>query len=440
MKQFFSWTVTTFTVQDFNDTLVQDGSPFFFDNITTKSCQLTSSNQADGLYTFECHEQNYWFGVATLTFLYFPSFHVLSAFYGPPIAGAVGILYGMLMVFLSLLSLVLAYFGMWSEVISWPFMIVGLCLMILGRSKVRGNRSLIKSHIGLLHFLFFPVAFIFSPVLILAIKASTILRPDDEMIRNQAKVATQGETVLEATPQLILQLYIVMTKFNATGAQWLSITTSALSFCIGNLELYLDAREKSGLKNIAIYFPLFFMTSIFKVMSLAIFATFFQLWSILGIFVIEGWIIYPILRRYKYDGDRRVKNYNFNLQWLTFSPLLKFGYSTRAITLNTYAFFIFYTMFLIVIALICNISPVSVTIPGLSGGISWADLEIVRHITYINIIVGATIGIGALAFVVDYFLYENSGRVIHEDFEKFKKPVRSYWAAMKLTSQKWREL
>ena len=173
---------------------------------------------------------------------------------------------------------------------------------------------------------------------------------------------------------------------------------------------------------------------------MAIFATFFQLWSILGIFVIEGWIIYPILRRYKYDGDRRVKNYNFNLQWLTFSPLLKFGYSTRAITLNTYAFFIFYTMFLIVIALICNISPVSVSIPGLSGGISWADLEIVRHITYINIIVGATIGIGALAFVVDYFLYKNRGRVIHEDFEKFKNPVRGYCAARKLPLEQWLEL
>ena len=63
---------------------------------------------------------------------------------------------------------------------------------------------------------------------------------------------------------------------------------------MGNLELYLDAREKSGLKNIAIYFPLFFMTSFFKVMSLAIFITFFQLWSLLGIFItllIEGWII-----------------------------------------------------------------------------------------------------------------------------------------------------
>ena len=277
------------------------------------------------------------------------------------------------------------------------------------------------------------------------IKASTILRPNDELIKNQAKLATQGETVLESTPQLILQLYIVMTKFDATGAQWFSITTSALSFCMGNLELYLDARNKSGLKNIVIYFPLFFMTSIFKVMSLAIFVTFTQLWSLLGLcctLPIVRIFGKPFLRRYKFDGDsnNNIINYSFNLHWLTFSPLSKSGHATRGITLLTYYFFVIYTMFLIVIALICNISPASVTIPGVSGSIIWADMEIVRNITYLNIIVVTTIGVGALAFVVDYFLYKSRGRVIHENFEKFKNPIRGYLAAKKLTPMEWKEL
>ena len=445
MYQFFSWTVTTFTVQDFNDTLVQDRTPFFYANITTKSCKLTRhSNQTDGLYTFECHEQNYWFGVATLTFIYLPSFNVLSAFYGPPIAGAVGAIYGMLMIFLGLVGLVLAYnFWMWSEMISWPFIIVGLSLFLLAVYKIAGNGSLIKSNIGPFHFLFLPVAFIFSPVLIIAIKALTILRPNDEIIRNQAKVATQGETVLESTPQLILQLYIVMTKFSATKAQWFSITTSALSFCMGNLELYLDAREKSGLKNIAIYFPLFFMTSIFKVMSLAIFATFYQLKSLLWVFgfvTIGGIFGNVFLRRYKFEGGKNLHSDSLNLHWLTFSPLLKNGSTTRGITLSTYYFFVIYTMFLSYIALICNISQGSGTISGVSGDIIWADLDMVRNITYLNVMVGTTIGVGGLAFIVDYFLYKNRGRVIHEDLEKFKNPVRSYWAALKLTNQKWKEL
>ena len=125
---------------------------------------------------------------------------------------------------------------------------------------------------------------------------------------------------------------------------------------------------------------------------------------------------------------------------MTFSPLLKFGYSTRAITVNTYAFFVFYTVFLIVIALICNISPASITLPGLSGVINWADLEIVHNITYLNVIIGTTIGIGALSFIVDYFLYKNRGRVIHENFEKFQNPVRGYCAARKLTIAEWKEL
>ena len=448
VNQFFSWTVKTFTVQDFNDSLVQDRTTFFFDNFTTKSCKLTHSNQTDGLYTFECQEQNYWFGVVTLIFIYLPSFNVLSAFYGPPIAGAVGVVYGMLMVFLSVLSIAIsaiAYLGMLPEMIGWPFLIVGLCLTFLSKAKVRGNCSLLRENLGLLHFLFFPVVFIFSPVLFLSIKAFTILRPNDEMIKSQAKVVTQGETILESTPQLILQLYIVMSMWNATGAQWFSITTSAFSFCTGNLILFLEKRNKSGLKNIVIYFPLFFMTSIFKVMSLAIFVTFTQLWSLLGLcctLPIVRIFGKPFLRRYKFDGDSNTNiiNYSFNLHWLTFSPLSKSGHSTRGITLLTYYFFVIYTMFLIVIALICNISPASVTIPGVSGSIIWADLEIVRNITYLNIIVVTTIGVGALAFVVDYFLYKSRGRVIHENFEKFKNPVRGYLAAKKLTPMEWKEL
>ena len=99
-----------------------------------------------------------------------------------------------------------------------------------------------------------------------------------------------------------------------------------------------------------------------------------------------------------------------------------------------------YSLFLTVIVLICNIRPALVTIPGVSGDIIWADLKIVQNITYLNSIVGSTIVVGPLAFVVDYFLYKNQGRVIHEDLEKFENPVRGYWAARKLSIKEWKEL
>ena len=239
-----------------------------------------------------------------------------------------------------------------------------------------------------------------------------------------------------------------MTTFNTTGAlnvtkaQWFSIITSAMSFSIGNLEYFLDQRNKSGLKNIIIYYPIFFLTSIFKVMALSIILTFNQIWSFLSIFLgilICGYFFLgPIRKKFHFrDFEAGGQRGLFNFGWLTITALNKNPSAARDRPVYTYFFFLFYTLYLISITLICNINPSLVTIPSISGEIIWADFEIVQNITHLNAIVGTTIGVGAMAFVVDYFLYEKLGRVIHEDLESFDQPVRDYWTAFKLSSKKY---
>ena len=366
--------------------------------------------------------------------------NIISAIYGPIIAETVGTIFGLFMVLLFFIVRPL------SEMIAWPIVILGMVLVLLtfGKTYKKIIHCTGFNSTTLLHWLLFPFFFIFSPFLFLLIKSLAILRPNDEMIENQTKISTRGETVFESTPQLILQLYIVLSTFNATGAQWFSIITSLLSFSIGNLEYFMGLRNKSGLRNLALYFPIFFLTSVFKVMSLSILATFTQIWSLFGVITtifLCGVFVGPIGRRYNYSNFKTVTGQGtFNLHWLTLTALGKNATSTRTRTVYTYYFFLFYTIFLTTITLICNINPALVSIPSITGDIVWAELDVVKNITYLNIIVGCTIGIGALAFVVDYFLYEKPGCLIHEDLEKFKNPVRGYWAAFKLRPSNWIEM
>ena len=180
-----------------------------------------------------------------------------------------------------------------------------------------------------------------------------------------------------------------------------------------------------------------------KVVSLSILATFLQFWSILLVFffvLLSGFfVVNPILRRYKFESSIRAGG-GLNLSWLTIDALGNNASAVRWRTLSTYYFFGIYTIFLTTIMLICNLNPGLVTIPGVSGDIIWADLEIVKRNILLNIIIGCTIGIGTFAFIVDYFFYSKLGRVIHENMETFKNPVRGYWAAFKLTPQKYRAM
>ena len=76
-----------------------------------------------------------------------------------------------------------------------------------------------------------PIIILFSPLIIVITDAMALLRPDSEFIQRQKKVAKHGESLLEASPQLCFQLFVVMKTMNPTSNQIQSIVTSDISFC-----------------------------------------------------------------------------------------------------------------------------------------------------------------------------------------------------------------
>ena len=73
------------TVKD--DTIVQ--------NVTGRRCTFVEEN--DEGYNFSCDEYNPMFASLTLLFIYMPSLNVLATLLGPKTAGAVGIVWGIVM-------------------------------------------------------------------------------------------------------------------------------------------------------------------------------------------------------------------------------------------------------------------------------------------------------------------------------------------------------
>ena len=58
-----------------------------------------------------------------------------------------------------------------------------------------------------LMFMIYPILVLLSPLIMLMIKIQSVLRPNHEFIKKQAKQASLGESILESTPQYCLQLF-----------------------------------------------------------------------------------------------------------------------------------------------------------------------------------------------------------------------------------------
>ena len=98
-------------------------------------------------------------------------------------------------------------------------------------------------------------------------------------MKKQAKDASSGESLFEATPQIILQVCFLLIDFDTpTKTQIWSVFSSAVTLTYLNTETYIESHEKflvleygntSTLKellNIGKFFPIFFLASIFRLL------------------------------------------------------------------------------------------------------------------------------------------------------------------------------
>ena len=115
--------------------------------------------------------------------------------------------------------------------------------------------------------MFIPLVFI-SPVIFIAIKFLAIFKSGNALLQSQATYGSRGEEILEAAPQLGLQLYIVLTTLTPTTSQVLSIITSAATISLPNIENFVAARGGDfGFKSIVKNIPVFFVSSLYRIVS-----------------------------------------------------------------------------------------------------------------------------------------------------------------------------
>ena len=120
-------------------------------------------------------------------------------------------------------------------------------------------------------FLFYPVMVLLSPILSLVIKFLSVFKPKNVFIKQQARSCS--ESIFEATPQFILQLYIIFYTFNKPSVlQIVGISSGGLSICICLLKKYVDTRKQEFCLSAFLKNVLFFTThSVFRELSVSIF-------------------------------------------------------------------------------------------------------------------------------------------------------------------------
>ena len=151
---------------------------------------------------------------------------------------------------------------------------------------------------------------------------------------------------------------------------------------------------------------MFLPACLFKVLSVSILVIFLRGWAILVIVAIiilvcVTMMITTVCYKVEAVDHQHIMECGF-LSWLTLAGLGGTNLSPVLRLVSTLTVTITYSLMLGIILAICNMSPNSVYVP--STGLSWADLDLVKDPLYLNLILGCTIGLGWISFLVDIIL------------------------------------
>ena len=102
-----------------------------------------------------------------------------------------------------------------------------------------------------IHAILFPLFLPASPFIFVIIKFLGVVKPKNEWLKKQSMVAGKAEAILEAAPQLGLQIYIALLTMKPSLNQKLSILTSAATISLPIIETYVSSRGMDfGFKSI----------------------------------------------------------------------------------------------------------------------------------------------------------------------------------------------
>lgn len=417
----------------FNDTMCEKKIDIFLGNYSTKICDIDGNGTSI--------KYNPWFTIHTLLYIYLPSVNIIATLYGPETIGTVAKRNGLIM---AITGAVLATVGFC--VPSPKTSVIGWFLLFLGGPT--SGLGLINKHSGfyiydspsLLHYIFFFPLLILSPVIFIFIKILAIIQEENRFLKSQSSYGSRGEAILEAAPQLGVQIYIALLTMKPSLNQKLSILTSAATISLPIIETYVSARGmdfgfKSIIQNVLVFVP----ASLFKVASVSIIGVFLNGWAIplfIGVIIL---VLFCLLSIEKFtDLGMGLRDLGLSrgglsltqsssmvtlvssvrkhqliecifLSWMTLTNL---GKSKRARVyrlVSTFLITAIFSVILTVFLIICNTSVSDGYTYRMylfhETGITWAWSELpfvnLQNGLYLNLTLGLTICLGWVSFLLD---------------------------------------
>lgn len=290
-------------------------------------------------------EQHFIFSALTLTFIYLPAVNTIAAVIGPRRMAFLSIVGGF---FTGILGSTGGFLYAWYfeldthnvydenpvlVLMLFSLFLLGLGYFFLGWVLWASSKRRIFScsHDNcfterLFTTIFLVIIFPISPLIYLFIKLLAVFKSENKFIQAQSRLTTTGEAILEATPQFVLLLYVVMTTLSPTTTQIISLVTSSLTLSLPNIERYVIARSgeygfRSILKNISVFLTF----SLFKVLSIAVIFRFFGILSF-GLVFIEIVLVAITMGIFKSCFNLESKGFTLGLEsiflgWLTMTNL-----------------------------------------------------------------------------------------------------------------------
>ena len=394
-------------VGDLNDNKVTNLTSSYFLNETARICSLES--EENGIYNFSCVEHHYWYGIMTFVFIYAPCGATLAAMTGREFASVLCFAWGFI---IAIVGFVLTY----QVGVSVFTLSLGLFLMFLGillfagslteafmasvvdNENERGEHQRSIDLFCIFLFITFPLIILVSPIIMVIIHTIALFQPESKFIKAQKMEVKKGESYLEARPQLILQMFVVMRTMQPSWKQQASIITSSLSICIVDVERYLEKKYgkygiEFGLNWISLKcFLVHIPSSLFITVISSILLVFFELMSLLiwfAYFIVSAGA-FKIVIQCRSQSLMNLENRTYRFKIFLFQDIVYIS---------------FYGITLACIGLICNFSPESVVIHTTHiNDIIWSELEIVRNIFYLNLAFGSTMAIGVVSLIMEIFI------------------------------------
>ena len=369
--------------------------------------------------------KDYAYGLLTLFFVYLPSCTVMSTIYGCSTTGIIASIWGDIFV---VIGCVCWSFSPTVEggISAWFFGLVGISLIVIGSigeafGKEKCREKIERKHLTeskyLVKFFSFPFLLALSPLLMLYIKFQIFLRPTNKLVVNQNKIVCVAEGILEASPQLVLQLFIVLRRFQEpTTGQLLSMITSAFSLTVPSILYFLENRSRRELstvekmKKMIKFFPVFFFNMIFRAASLSLFCLFFTTFMIIFLPVYIA-ILYRFLNLlgsyYNVQHDEEFQHHVrscFSLNFLTITNLQNSRCAKMCRKVSAYFNIVVYILAQLFILLLClfhsDIGNIKIPL----SGVKWNDLPMAKNKEKMTFYVTINIMIGITSILWDIIL------------------------------------